>query len=79
MIPKEMEYNLHYGDVRGDVPLPPHGTNTSCSVVKINVKKISMTRSITNVTNWIDKSLLQSCCKNNFYGDTYGVTDFFAN
>ena len=34
MILKEMKYNLHYGDVRGDVLLPPHGTNTSCSVVK---------------------------------------------
>ena len=29
MIPKEMKYNLHYGDVRGDVLPPPHGTNTS--------------------------------------------------
>ena len=34
MIPKEMKYNLHYGDVRGDVLQPPHGTNTICSVVK---------------------------------------------
>ena len=34
MIPKEMKYNLHYGKVRGDVLPPPHGTNTSCSVVK---------------------------------------------
>ena len=33
MIPKEMKYNLHYGKVRGDVLPPPHGTNTSCSVV----------------------------------------------
>ena len=33
-IPKEMKYNLHYGDVRGDVLPPPHGTNTSCSVAK---------------------------------------------
>ena len=24
MIPKEMKYNLHYGDVRGDVLPPPH-------------------------------------------------------
>ena len=34
MIPKEMKYNLPYGDVRGDVLPPPHGTNTSCSAVK---------------------------------------------
>ena len=34
VIPKEMKYNLHFGDVRGDVLPPPHGTNTSCSVVK---------------------------------------------
>ena len=39
MILKEMKYNLHYGNVRGDVLRPPHGTNTSCS--KINVKKIA--------------------------------------
>ena len=34
MIQKEMEYNLHYGKVRGDILPPPHGNNTSCSVVK---------------------------------------------
>ena len=34
MIPKEMKYNLHYGDVRGDILPPPYDTNTSCSVVK---------------------------------------------
>ena len=34
MIPKEMEYNLHYGDVRGDILPPPQGINTSCSAVK---------------------------------------------
>ena len=33
-IPKEMKYNLHYGDVREDVLRSPRGTNTSCSVVK---------------------------------------------
>ena len=26
MIPKEIKYNLHYDDVRGDVLRPPHGT-----------------------------------------------------
>ena len=45
VIPKEMKCNLHYGDVRGDVPLPPpsppppnphtHGTNTSNRVLGI--------------------------------------------
>ena len=34
MIPKEMEYNLHYGKIRGDVLPTPKGTNISCSVVK---------------------------------------------
>ena len=34
MIPKEMKNNLHYGEVRGDVLPPPHGTNTICSVAK---------------------------------------------
>ena len=28
-----MKNNLHYGDVRGDVPPPPPGTNTSCRVL----------------------------------------------
>ena len=27
MIPKEKKYNLHYGDVRGDVLPLSHGTN----------------------------------------------------
>ena len=39
MIPKEMKYNLHYGEVQGDVLPPPHATNTSCIFSKINVKK----------------------------------------
>ena len=38
MILKEMKHNLHYGKVRGDVLLPSHGTNTSCSVMS---KKIA--------------------------------------
>ena len=33
MTPKEMKYNLHYGDVLDVLP-PPHGTNTSCSETK---------------------------------------------
>ena len=41
MIRREMKYNLHYVDVRGDVLPPPHCTNTSCSVAKLNVKKIA--------------------------------------
>ena len=35
MIPKGMKYNLHYGEVRGDVLRQPHDTNTSCSVVNV--------------------------------------------
>ena len=26
MIPKEIKYNMHYDDVRGDFLRPPHGT-----------------------------------------------------
>ena len=40
MIPKEIKYNLHYGEVWGDVLRSPHGTNTSCSVVKVYTTKI---------------------------------------
>ena len=28
MIPKEIEYNLHYDNVRGDFLRPPHGKVT---------------------------------------------------
>ena len=38
MIPKEVKYNLHYGDIRGAILPPPHGTNTSCSVVRYTSK-----------------------------------------
>ena len=41
MIPKEMKYNLHYGKVRRDVLAPPHGTYTSCSVVKYEVTRFN--------------------------------------
>ena len=34
MIPKQTKYNMHYGEVRGDILRLPHGTNTGCSVVK---------------------------------------------
>ena len=39
MIPKEMKYNLHFGDVRGDVLTPPHRTNTSLFEENQAVKK----------------------------------------
>ena len=38
-IPKEMKYNLHYGEVLEDILRPPHGINTSRSVVKPIVKR----------------------------------------
>ena len=41
MISKETKYKLHYGKVQGEVLPPSHATNTSCSVEKINVKKIA--------------------------------------
>ena len=37
MIPKQIEYNLHYDDVRGDLLRPPHGTTPA--TVEIKVKK----------------------------------------
>ena len=52
MIPKEMKYNLHYGKVRGDVLPPPHGTNTSCSVVKQTSKRLPLeTKSTPQIIN----------------------------
>ena len=32
MISKEMKYNRHYGDVRGDILSPLHGTITPAAV-----------------------------------------------
>ena len=29
MIPKEIKYNLHFDDVRGDFLLPQHGTTSA--------------------------------------------------
>ena len=31
---KEIKFNLHYGEVPGDVLPASHGTYTSCSVIK---------------------------------------------
>ena len=38
VISKEMKYNLHYGEVRGDVLRPPHGVYVN----KIKVKLIQI-------------------------------------
>ena len=38
MIPKEIKYNLHFDDVRGDILRPPHGTK-SATVSEIKVKR----------------------------------------
>ena len=32
MIPKEIKYNLHYDDVRGDFLWPPHGTTPASQI-----------------------------------------------
>ena len=42
MIPKDMKYNLHCGEVRGNILPPSHGTNTSCSEVKYKSKRSSL-------------------------------------
>ena len=39
MIQKEMKYNLHHGEVRGDVLWPPYSTKHQQQCSKINVKK----------------------------------------
>ena len=36
MIQKEMKYNLHYGNVRGDVLPPPHGTTPAAPDYKLS-------------------------------------------
>ena len=40
MIAKEMRYNLHHGDVRGDVLPPPHGSNMSFSLKRLVVQSL---------------------------------------
>ena len=52
MIPKEMKNDLHYSDVRGDVLPPPHGTNTSCGIVK-------QTSLLMSKKDWRQTSLFQ--------------------
>ena len=64
MIPKEMKYNLYYGDVRGDVLPPPHGS--------INDTKRNSTQS-TRITlalqrnEKVTKPLFTSICYNNMW------------
>ena len=40
MIQKEMRYNLHHGDVRGDVLPLPHGSNMSFSLKRLIVQSL---------------------------------------
>ena len=54
MILKEMKYNLHYGNVRGDVLPPPRGTNTSYSVVKPSKYLLSI---FNNPSKYLDVKL----------------------
>ena len=51
LVPQEMKYNLHYGDVRGDVLPPPHNTNTSLREVKIKVKNDCLWKQRTHTTD----------------------------
>ena len=37
MIPKEIKYNLHYDDVRGDFLRSPHGTTQAIEVWSISI------------------------------------------
>ena len=36
------KYNIQYGEVRGDVLRPPHGTNTRCSEIKQKSKRLPL-------------------------------------
>ena len=60
MIPKEIKYNLHYDDVRGDFLRPPHGT-TPATVEYNKVKKDCLwkqrTRKITKIGDSVWLSL----------------------
>ena len=38
MISKEMKYNLHYGDVRGDILPPPHATVATFSTLAYDLE-----------------------------------------
>ena len=49
MIPKEMKYNLHYGDVLEAVLPPPQGTKTSYSVVN----KVQQNRQFEGISVYI--------------------------
>ena len=45
---RKLKYNLHYGEVQGEVMRPPHGTNTRGSEVKKNPKGCLWKQSIHN-------------------------------
>ena len=42
MIPKEIKYNLHYDDVRGDVLWPPHDTTPATVEKRKKVEKVNV-------------------------------------
>ena len=43
----------YYGKVREDVLLPPHGINTSCSVVKLTSKRLPLeTKNTLQIRKW---------------------------
>ena len=37
MFPKEIKYNLHYDNVRGDFLRPPHDTGSATVKIKVQV------------------------------------------
>ena len=77
MIQKEMKYNLHYGNVRGDVLPPPHGTKASC-ISKINAKRITCT-TVSHCKIMVPIYLLQKCFEADvifFYQGTVSAIKF---
>ena len=53
MHPKEIEYKLHYDDVRGDILRPPHGTTPATVEYNKGKKGLPLeTKNTQNHKNW---------------------------
>ena len=64
MIPKDIKYNLHYGEVRGDVLRPQHGDTVAMTNIGLQTKKNGDRGTVlertagTNTGNFITKTSL---------------------
>ena len=78
MIPKEIKYNLHYGDVRGDVLLPPHDT-TPATVEPVCERASGIGKGYTKWSTDTPKWLLAASVKYEFSTNVILLPDKFLD